>query len=140
MNPEEILRVTLNIGILAIFYTVVGGIVSYLLYYVVSEHNEEWERKPTWYQLGDVSIQLASIGTFAFWITYFVKKAPPIFHVSPELDAMVDSCIVNVFFAYAMFLFLDFLDSKIKYLYHKLLETHLERMFPLRKTNKKKTT
>jgi hypothetical protein len=139
MELYEILGVTLNTGILAIFYTVIGAVVSYLLYYFVDEHDEEWEKKSTVYQVGDVFLQIASIGIIAFWITYFVKKAPPIFHVSPQLDIMVDSCMFNVFFAYAMFIFADFLDSKIKFIYHKVFDTHLEKMFPLRKTNKKKS-
>lgn len=139
MELSEILGVTLNSGILAIFYTVIGGVVSYLLYYFVDEHDEEWEKKSTLYQVGDVSLQLAMIGTIAFWITYIIKEAPPIFHVSRELDALVDTYMSGVFFAYAMFLFIDFLDSKIKFLYHKVFDTHLEKMFPLRKTNKKKS-
>jgi uncharacterized membrane-anchored protein len=139
MELSEIFGVTLNTGILAIFYTVIGGIVSYLLYYFIDEHDEDWEKKSTLYQVSDVSIQLAVVGTIAFWITYIIKEAPPIFHVSRELDALVDTYMSGVFFAYSMFLFLDFLDSKIKFLYHKVLDTHLEKMFPLRKTNKKKS-
>ena len=139
MQLPEILGVTLNTGILAIFYTVIGGIVSYLLYYFVDEHDEEWERRSTLYQVGDVSLQLASIGIIAFWITYIIKEAPPIFPVSRELDSLVDTYMSGVFFAYAMFLFIDFLDSKIKFLYHKVFDTHLEKMFPMRKTNKKKS-
>ena len=140
MKFQEIIGVTLNTGILAVFYTAIGGVISYLLYYFVDEHDEEWEKKSMWYQLGDVSLQLAFIGTIAFWITYIIKEAPPIFHVSRELDSLVDTYMSGVFFAYAMFLFIDFLDSKIKFLYHKLLDTHLEKMFPVRKTNKKKST
>uniref|UniRef100_A0A6C0EP35 Uncharacterized protein n=1 Tax=viral metagenome TaxID=1070528 RepID=A0A6C0EP35_9ZZZZ len=140
MKLEEIIGVTLNTGILAIFYTAIGGIVSYLLYYFVDEHNEEWEQRSTLYQVGDVSLQLAVIGTIIFWITYIIKEAPPIFHVSRELDALVDTYMSGVFFAYSMFLFIDFLDSKIKFLYHKAFDRHFEKMFPLRKTNKKKTT
>ena len=140
MKVEEILGVTLNTSILAVFYTAIGGIISYLLYYFVDDHDEEWEKKSTLYQVGDVSLQLALIGNLAFWITYTIREAAPIFPINKELDELVDTYISGVFFAYAMFLFIDFLDSKIKFLYHKLLDTHLEKMFPLRKTNKKKTT
>lgn len=140
MKVEEIVPVILNSGILAIFYTAIGGVVSYLLYYFVDEHDEQWEQKSIWYQVGDVSLQLAVIGNLAFWITYIIRQASPIFHVSREIDELVDTYMSGVFFAYAMFLFIDFLDSKIKFLYHKVFDTHLEKMFPLRKTNKKKTT
>jgi uncharacterized membrane-anchored protein len=139
MELIEIIGVTLNTGILAVFYTVLGGVISYLLYYFIDEHDEEWENKSTLYQVGDVSIQLAVVGTIAFWITYIIKEAPPIFPVTRELDSLVDTYMSGLFFAYAMFLFLDFLDSKIKFLYHKVFDTHLEKMFPLRKTNKNKS-
>jgi len=139
MQLSEIVGVTLNTGILAIFYTVIGGVVSYLLYYFVDEHDEEWEKKSTLYQVGDVSLQLAIIGIIAFWLTYIIRESPPIFHVTRELDGLVDTYMSGVFFAYSMFLFIDFLDSKIKFLYHKVFDTQLEKMFPLRKTNKKKS-
>lgn len=138
MELYEILGVTLNTGILAIFYTIIGGVISYLLYYFVDEHDEEWEKKSTMYQVGDVSLQLAVIGIIAFWLTYIIKESPPIFPISRELDSLVDTYMSGVFFAYSMFLFVDFLDSKIKFIYHKMFDTHLEKMFPLRKTNKKK--
>lgn len=140
MKFQEIVGVTLNTGILAVFYTAIGGVISYLLYYFVDEHDEEWEKKPLWYQVGDVSLQLALIGNIAFWITYVIREAAPIFPISKVLDELVDTYTSGVFFAYAMFLFIDFLDSKIKFIYHKVLDTHLEKMFPLRKTNKKKST
>jgi hypothetical protein len=139
MELFEIIGVTLNTGILAVFYTVIGGIVSYLLYYFIDEHDEEWENKSTLYQVSDVSVQLAVVGTIAFWLTFIIKEAPPIFPVTRELDSLVDTYMSGVFFAYSMFLFLDFLDSKIKFLYHKVFDMHLEKMFPLRKTNKNKS-
>ena len=139
MDLSEIIGVTLNTGILSIFYTAIGGLISYILYYFVDKHDEEWEKKSTLYQVSDVSIQLALIGTIAFWLTYIIKEAPPIFPVSKELDALVDTYISGVFFAYAMFLFIDFLDSKLKFIYHKVFDIHFEKMFPLRKTNKKKS-
>lgn len=140
MNVSEVVGVTLNAGILSVFYTAIGGLISYLLYFFVDTHDEEWEKQATWKQLADVSLQLAVIGIIAFWLTYIIKEAAPIFPVSKALDELIDTYISGVFFAYAMFLFIDFLDSKIKFLYHKLLDTHLEKMFPLRKTNKKKST
>lgn len=140
MKWEEILGVTLNTSILAVFYTAVGGIISYLLGIFVNEPMEDWKKHPIWYQLGSVSMQLAIIGSLAFWITYVIREAAPIFPVSKPLDELVDTYISGLFFAYAMFLFVNYLDSKIQYLYHELLDKHVEKMFPSRKTNKKKTT
>jgi len=138
MKVAEIVGVTLNAGILSIFYTALGGILSYLLDYFVDRTDTNWESKPIWFQIGDVSLQLSVIGILAFWVTYIIKVAPPIFSVRKELDSLVDTYISGVFFAYAMFLFITFLDDKIKFIYNKLIGAHLETMFPLRKTNRKK--
>ena len=139
MKWEEAVGVTLNTSILAVFYTTVGGIISYILGIFVNEPMEDWKKHPRWYQVGSVSMQLAIIGSLAFWITYVIREAAPIFPVSKPLDELVDTYISGLFFAYAMFLFINYLDEKIQYLYHELLDKHVERMFPSRKTDKKKT-
>lgn len=139
MKWNEIVGVTMNASVLAIFYTALGGMISYLLEFFVDEHTEEWEQKPTWYQVGDVSLQLAVIGVLAFWVTYIIREAAPIFPVSKQLDELIDTYISGVFFTYAMFLFIGFLDSKIKFLYHKFLDRHIEKMFRSRKTDRKKS-
>jgi hypothetical protein len=140
MKLEEIAGVTLNTSILAVFYTAFGGIVSYGLSLFVDQHTAEWDARPLWYQIGDVCLQLAVVGTLAFWVTYIIREAAPIFPVSKALDELVDTYISGVFFAYAMFLFVDYLDSKIRFLYHRILDKHVETMFPSRKTDTKKTT
>ena len=138
MKPAEILGVTLNVSILAVFYTTLGGLISYLLYYFVDEHDENWENQSTLYQAYDVSFQLAIIGILTFWITYLMREAAPIFPVSKELDVLVDTYISGLFFAYAMFLFIDYLDSKIKFLYHKLFDSHISKFVPSRKMERQK--
>lgn len=138
MKGSEILGVTLNVGILSVFYTALGGIISYLLYYFVDEHDEDWEKRSTMYQVYDVSFQLAIIGILAFWFTYVIKEASPIFPVSRELDSLVDIYISGVFFAYAMFLFIEYLDTKIKFIYHKVFDTHIANFVPSRKMDKQK--
>ena len=138
MKTAEVLGVTLNVSILAVFYTALGGIISYLLYYFVDEHDENWEKKSTLYQMYDVSFQLALIGILTFWITYLMREAAPIFPISKELDLLVDTYVSGLFFAYAMFLFIEYLDSKIKFLYHKLLDKHIANFVPSRKMEKRK--
>jgi len=138
MKLAEILGVTLNVSILSVFYTALGGIISYLLYYFVDEHDELWEKKSTLFQVYDVSFQLAIIGILAFWFTYMIKEASPIFPVSKELDSLVDTYISGVFFAYAMFLFIEYLDTKIKFIYHKIFDSHISKFVPSRKMEKEK--
>ena len=139
MKLEEIIGVTLNTSILAIFYTVIGGVISYVLSLLETPF-DEWKKSSTAFKIGTVALELSIIGSIGFWITYTIREAAPIFPVSKELDHIVDTYIGGVFFAYAMFLFIQTLDDKIKYLYREYLDKHIEKMFPSRKTDKNKST
>lgn len=137
MKLEEIIGVTLNASILAVFYTILGGVISYLLSEFIEVPLDKWKASPFWYQAGTVSLELAIVGSIGFWITYTIRQAAPIFPVSKELDHIVDTYIGGVFFAYAMFLFIQTLDDKIRYLYSEILDKHIEKVFPSRKMDKK---
>lgn len=123
MKVKEIIGATINVAILSVFYTSLGGLISYGLFQFVSPYDEKWEKQSTIYQILDIMAELSLVGILAFWITYNIKEAPPIFKVSKEMDSLVDTYISGIFFAYAMFLFLEYLDSKIKFLYQKYLST-----------------
>jgi hypothetical protein len=134
----KILSITMNAGLLALFYTVFGGVLSYILYYVFDDHDATWEEHPTWWQVSTVSLEIVSIAIIGMWSALLIRDAPPIFHVSKEWDIFVDSYISGVFFAFAMFLFLDNLGSKLQFLYHKFLGKQNGHLLT-RKTNEKKT-
>jgi hypothetical protein len=108
-----------------------------MLYYFFDDHDEIWEKeRSTLYQVGMVGLEIVVIAIVAFWSYFIIRDAPPLFPVSKHLDVFVDSYISGIFFAYAMFLFLDNLSSKIQFLYHKFLgkQTH----FMSRKTEQDK--
>jgi hypothetical protein len=121
MKTSEIAGATVNVAILSVFYTGLGALISYGLFYFVYPFSEEWKKGTLGFQLLDIVAELSLVGILAFWITYNIKEAPPIFKVSKEMDSLVDTYISGIFFAYAMFLFLEFLDDKIKFLYQKYL-------------------
>lgn len=135
----KILAITMNAGLLAIFYTAFGGILSYLLYYIFDEHDDVWEEQPTWWQVSTVSLEIITIAVIGLWSALLIRDAPPIFHVSKEWDIFVDSYVSGVFFAFAMFLFLDNMQSKLVFLYHKFLGKHNGHLIT-RKTDTNKTT
>ena len=135
----KIAAITMNAGLLAIFYTLFGGVLSYVLYYIFDEHDDIWEQQPTWWQVSTVGLEIVLISVIGMWSSFLIREAPPIFHVSKEWDVFVDSYVSGVFFAFAMFLFLDNLSSKITHLYHKVLGKH-EGHLLTRKTDRKKTT
>jgi hypothetical protein len=125
MQWTEILGGTLNIGILACFYTVFGAFVSYLLFNLFDDYNEEWKKQGTLYQVVDVGTELSFVGAISFWLTYIIREYPPIFPIHKILDHEVDAYSSNLFFAFAMFVFLEDLAKKIKHLF----ETHLRFWF-----------
>lgn len=127
---ETVLYGTLNISILALFYTLIGLLISVLLYHLFDDCDETWKSENIAYQLGDISVELGIIGTVAFWTTYVIRDYAPIFPVSKSLDILIDTYISGIFFAFAMFLFLEQLSLKIKYLYDEYVHKHIVRYIP----------
>jgi hypothetical protein len=148
MEWTEILGGTLNIALLACFYTAFGAFISYILFHLFDDYGKEWESQGTLYQTADIATELSLVGVIAFWITYIIREFPPMFPVHRALDRQVDTYVSGLFFAYAMFLFLGDLTNKVKFIYEKFLKSHFVRMFPptwsvtkcafARKTNEKK--
>jgi Ni/Fe-hydrogenase subunit HybB-like protein len=76
MELTEILGGTLNIAILACFYTVFGALISYLLFHVFDDFNEEWQKSSLGYQLLDISAEISLVGIIAFWSSFVIKVSP----------------------------------------------------------------
>lgn len=121
---------SLNVGILAIFYTLLGGVLSYISHFLFDEFDESWEKKSTLYKVYDVVVELVFIGLVAFWTMFYIKDAPPIFNVSKSMDSLVDTYISGIFFSFSLFLFFGDLESKIKYLYKETVDPVMKKYFP----------
>lgn len=130
MNWTETLFVSGNVCVLAIFYTLFGCLVSYVMYHIFDTHDSNWENRPLWFQLSDVSLETAILSLVAFWSAQLIEIAPPVFPVRKELDILVDSYVSGIFFIFAIFLFLDELTTKYKYLFEKIFKPHFNRIFP----------
>lgn len=126
----NVFLVSLNIGLLAAFYTAIGGLTSYIIYYLFEDHGDTWEKRSLIYQFADVLIEITLVGMVGFWFTYNIKEYPPLVPMSREMDALVDTYISAVFFGYAMFIFLEDLTKKIKFLFDRLLKKNFEKVFP----------
>lgn len=130
MEWHEIVGGTLNIAILAVFYTVFGAFISYILFHLFDDYGKEWEGQGILYQTADVATELTLVGAVAFWTTKIIKEYPPVFTIQTALDREIDVYISGLFFAFSMFIFLNDLSTKIKYLYEKFLKTEFVRIFP----------
>ena len=148
---KEFFGASLNVAISSLFYTGLGGLLSFVMGYIFDDFDQVWKTRSIFYQLLEIGLELSMFGLVAFWVSHVIEGAAPIFPVSDAMDKAVDSYVSGLFFAYAMFLFLDELSSKIKHVYNTLVKPVVAKVIPdggyllegnlhfTRKTDKKKT-
>jgi len=118
-----ILNLTLNLVCIAIFYLFLGGLLSWTMWRIFPEFNEQWEKQSNLYQLADVSMEISIIVVIAFWTTYFVHSFIPILPVTSALEGYLESFGGQMVFIYAVFVFLDTLDDKLKHVFNDFFGT-----------------
>jgi membrane protein YqaA with SNARE-associated domain len=116
----HVFNLTVNLVFVAIFYTFLGGAVSWVLSHMVPKFDEEWKKSPLWWQVADVSAEVSIIIVVAFWLTYVVHMWIPILHVSSALERYVESFGGQMMFIYAVFVFMDILDDKLLVVFRKI--------------------
>jgi hypothetical protein len=126
----EHFAVTGNAASLAVIHTVYGAFISYLFYYLFDEFDESWQAKPTWYRLTDVTVEIMLIAVFGYWASEATLLIPPIFKTSKAKEVAVDSWVSGIFFVIALFLFLDGLTEKLKYLQNLYFEDTFSKWLP----------
>jgi SNF family Na+-dependent transporter len=124
------IQVSLNIGILVVFYTVLGGVLSYIMHLFFDEHDKEWEKKTTLFQVVDISVELILLGLVGFWLVFYIGNSPPIFSVSKNIDRLVDTYISGIFFTFSLFVFFEDLSSKIRFVYKNTVHPGIKKYFP----------
>ena len=129
-KKHEAFAVTGNAAFLAIIHTVYGAFISYLFYYLFDEFNDKWRSRSQLYKLTDVSIEIMLIAAFGYWASEFTEMIPPIFPMSRAHEIAVDVWISGIFFVIALFLFLDELTEKLKYLQNYYFEGLFSRFMP----------
>lgn len=129
-TTTEIIFMSLNASVLAILYTIFGALISYFLYHIFDDFDEKWKKRSELYKFTDVFIEIVAIALAAFWSSQIIQEMPPLFYVKKSLDIMVDSYISGIFFIFAMFLFLDELTEKLKFLHDEYLGSHLAKILP----------
>lgn len=130
MSVLNILGMTFNAVILALFYTVFGALLSFIFYHLFDDYDEAWQKKSDIFKFGDITIEISLIAIIGLWSYRIIDNLPPFFSVEKHLDSMVDEYMSGIFFTYAMFLFLDELSDKIRFMYRKYLGHHLKQIIP----------
>jgi hypothetical protein len=119
-----IFNITVNLVFIAIFYVFLGGLLSWCLWRIFPEYGPEWEKQSNLYQFLDVSAEISIIVIIAFWTTYMVHSFIPVLPVTTALEGYLESFGGQMIFVYAVFVFLDTLDDKLKHVFHDFLGTH----------------
>ena len=120
----HILNLTLNLVFIAIFYLFLGGLLSWSMWRIFPEFNEQWEKQSNLYQLADVSMEISIVVIVAFWTTYFVHSFIPVLSVTSALEGYLESFGGQMVFIYAVFVFLDTLDDKLKHVFNDFFGTN----------------
>ena len=130
MNVVETGFVGTNAIFLAIFYTIFGALLSYVMYYLFNEFDDTWKEKTVFFQLADVGLEISILASVALWSTEIIKVAPPFLPVRKDLDLLVDNYISGIFFIFAVFVFMDQLTDKLKFLFNRILGPTFNKIFP----------
>ena len=120
----HIFNLTVNLIYMSIFYVFLGGLLSWIMWRMFPQFNEQWEKQSNMYQLADVSMEISIIVIVAFWTTYFVNSFIPILPVSSALEGYLESFGAQMVFIYAVFVFLDTLDDKLKHVFNDFFGTN----------------
>lgn len=130
LTINEVIFMSLNASVLAILYTIFGALISYFFYHIFDDFDEKWRERSELYKFADVLVEIVAIALAAFWSSQLIQQLPPLFSVKKHLDIMVDSYISGIFFIFAMFLFLDELTEKLRFLHDEYLGHHLLTILP----------
>ena len=129
-HKSEILAITGNAAILAVLHTVFGAFISYMFYYIFDEFNDVWKKRSSTYKLTDVTLEIMLIAVIGYWASEFTSYFSPIFPMSKEKEISVDSWVSGIFFIIALFLFLDDLTAKLKYIQDSYFEKSFSTWLP----------
>jgi len=119
----HIFNLTINLVCISVFYVFLGGLLSWSMWRMFPKFDADWEKQSNLYQLTDVAVEISLIVIVLFWITYMVNSFVPVIHMSQGLESYLESFGGQTMFIYAVFIFLEGLDDKLKHVYHDFFGT-----------------
>jgi hypothetical protein len=119
----HIFNLTINLIFMSIFYVFLGGLLSWSMWRVFPDFDENWEKQSNLYQLADVCAEVSVIIFVCFWVTYYVNSLIPVLPVTSALEGYLESFGGQTMFIYAVFVFLGTLDDKLKHVFHDFFGT-----------------
>jgi uncharacterized Tic20 family protein len=119
----NVFNLTVNLVCVAVFYVFLGGLLSWAMWRVFPSFDADWEKQSNFYQLTDVAVEISIIVIVTFWVTYLVNSFIPVIPMNQGLESYLESFGGQTMFVYAVFVFLEGLDKKLKHVYHDFLGT-----------------
>jgi hypothetical protein len=119
----HIFNLTINLIFMSIFYVFLGGLLSWSMWRLFPNFDENWEKQSNLYQLADVCAEVSVIIIVCFWVTYYVNSLIPVLPVTSPLETYLESFGGQTMFIYAVFVFLGTLDDKLKHVFHDFFGT-----------------
>jgi hypothetical protein len=130
LGYKDVMNLSLNISMLSVFYAFLGAGVSFAFHYLFDDYDDEWKKKSLAFKIYDISVEIALLALIAFWSVFYINTSAPIFPVRKYMAPFVDTYTSGMFFIYAIFLFLDDLGDKLKFLYETYLQDPFKSIFP----------
>jgi hypothetical protein len=115
-----IIPLSLNLIIVGIFCVFAGLATSSVFSHFIPNFDDRWKNSSTIYQLTDISLEIIGITLTAFWVTYIIHMYIPVFKVSTGLEGYIESFGGQMLFVYTLFLMIDTLDDKLKFIANKI--------------------
>jgi len=119
----QIVNLTVNLVAIAVFYVFLGGLLSWSMWMMFPDFDEQWKAQSVPYKTLDVAAEISVIIIVAFWTTYVIHSYIPILPVTSALEGYIESFGGQMIFVYAVFVFLSNLDDKLKNVYHSVFGT-----------------
>lgn len=130
MSYSEIAKISINLAVLGVAYIALGLFISYIFYYLFDEFDDEWKKKSVWFKVIDVCVEVALVVLCAYWVSQAIESLPPIVPIPLPIAREIESYTADFFFVLALFLFLDELTNKLKYLQEFFFDTYFTSYFP----------
>lgn len=130
LYTSDIQNLSLNIALLSVFYAFLGGVVSFVFHYLFDEFTDDWKNKSEMFKFFDIAVEVSLLALIAFWTVFTINTSAPIFPVRHEMAAFVDTYTSGMFFLYAIFLFMDDLGEKLKYMYQAYMDKPFKKVVP----------
>ena len=131
MKLSGFLSITTVVIILAILYTTIGILTSFVLHYLFDEFDGEWKRRSPLYHLADVTLEISILASVSFWSSLAITYFEPLLPVTKAFGSLIETHVSSTFFLFAIFVFMDELTFKLQHINRIHLAPIFDEIFPM---------